>query len=194
MLVSLIPSLVGIIPSALLDDLLLRGKQAVPAFLYGTAWKKEKTADLVYLAICSGFKGIDTAAQPKHYRQDLVGQGIRRALNEYMLSRDDSIIQTKFTSFNGQDHNNMPYYPTASISDQVHTSIKSSLKNMRPLAEVSSSQSTIVDCLVLHSLLPTMAYTLEAWRAAETYVPHNIPYLGTSKVTLDILEQVYDAA
>lgn len=190
----MIRSLIGIMPSALLDNLLLHGKQVVPAFLYGTAWKKEKTADLVYLALCSGFRGIDTAAQPKHYREDLVGQGIRRALSEDRMSRDDLFIQTKFTSVNGQDPNRMPYDPTASISEQVHASIRSSLRNMRPLAEESSSESTYLDCLVLHSPLPTMAQTLEAWRAAETYVPHKIRYLGISNVSQGILEQLYDAA
>ena len=180
-------------PSALLDNLFLHGKQ-VPAFLYGTAWKKDKTADLVYQAICSGFRGIDTAAQPKHYREDLVGEGIRRALSEDKISRDDLFIQTKFTSVNGQDPNKMPYNPAASVSEQVHTSIKSSLQNIRPSAEESSSESTCLDCLVLHSPLPTMAQTLEAWRAAETYVPHRIRYLGISNVTLGILEQLYDSA
>ena len=181
-------------PSALFDNLFLHGKQAVPAFLYGTAWKKDKTADLVYLAMCSGFKGIDTAAQPKHYREDLVGQGIRRALSEDKITRDDLFIQTKFTSVNGQDPNQMPYNPTASISDQVDTSIRSSLGNMRPSAEESSSESAYLDCLVLHSPLPTMAQTIEAWRVAESYVPHKIRYLGISNVTLGILKQLYDAA
>ena len=181
-------------PSALLDNLLLHGKHAIPAFLYGTAWKKDKTADLVYQAICSGFRGIDTAAQPKHYREDLVGQGIRQALSEDKISRDQLFVQTKFTSINGQDPNKMPYDPTKSISEQVHTSIRSSLQNIRPSAEESSSESTYLDCLVLHSPLPTMALTLEAWRAAESYVPHKIRYLGISNVTLDILEQLYNAA
>ena len=181
-------------PSALFDNLLLQGKQAVPAFLYGTAWKKERTADLVYQAICSGFKGVDTAAQPKHYREDLVGQGLRRALSEHKISRDDLFIQTKFTSVNGQDPTNLPYDPATSISEQVHTSIRSSLSNMRPSAEESSSESTYLDSLVLHSPLPTMAQTLEAWRAAESYVPHKIRHLGISNVTLGILEQLYEAA
>ena len=194
MLNTAFPSLIGIMPSALFDSLLLHGKQAVPAFLYGTAWKKEKTADLVYLAICSGFKGIDTAAQPKHYREDLVGQGIRRALSEEKISRDALFVQTKFTTVNGQDPNKIPYDPNASISEQVHASIRSSLRNMRPSAEESSSESAYLDCLVLHSPLPTMAQTLEAWRAAETYVPHKIRYLGISNVTLEILEQLYEAA
>ena len=80
-------------PTALFERLSLHGsKQVVPAFLYGTAWKKERTADLVYQALSSGFKGIDTAAQPKHYREDLVGEGIRRALDVGKVSRDDLFV------------------------------------------------------------------------------------------------------
>lgn len=81
-------------PSALFESLHLQtSKQMIPAFLYGTAWKKEKTADLVYQAICSGFTAIDTAAQPKHYREDLVGDGIRRALDEGKIRRDDLFVR-----------------------------------------------------------------------------------------------------
>jgi len=38
-----------------------------PAFLYGTAWKEERTAALTELAVRSGFRGIDTANQRRHY-------------------------------------------------------------------------------------------------------------------------------
>lgn len=41
----------------------------IPKLLYGTAWKKEKTCDYVVQAIQLGFKGIDTAAQKKHYNE-----------------------------------------------------------------------------------------------------------------------------
>ena len=33
----------------------------VPSFMYGTAWKKEATRELVELAVTSGFTAIDTA-------------------------------------------------------------------------------------------------------------------------------------
>ena len=80
-------------PSALFENLVLHSsKQVLPAFLYGTAWKKEKTAELVYQALCSGFRAVDTAAQPKHYREDLVGDGIRRAINEGKVSRDELFV------------------------------------------------------------------------------------------------------
>lgn len=36
--------------------------------LYGTAWKAERTAKLVQQALEAGFRGIDTAAQPRHYQ------------------------------------------------------------------------------------------------------------------------------
>lgn len=181
-------------PSALLDTLLLHGKQAIPPFIYKTIGKKENTAALVYKAIISGYKGVDTAALPKHYREDLAGAGVRRALSEGKISRHEMFIQSHFVSVNHQDHNETPYDPTASISEQVHTSIRSSLRHMRPSEEESSSESTYLDCLVLHNPLPTMAQTLEAWRTAETYVPHKIRYLGTSLFTRGTLEQLYDAA
>ena len=37
--------------------------------IYGTAWKKERTAELVVAAVLAGFRGIDTACQPKHYQE-----------------------------------------------------------------------------------------------------------------------------
>jgi hypothetical protein len=40
----------------------------MPRLIYGTAWKKEATTSLVIKAILNGFRGIDTACQPKHYR------------------------------------------------------------------------------------------------------------------------------
>ena len=36
-------------------------KKIMPKMLYGTAWKKERTTDLVVQAVLNGFKGIDTA-------------------------------------------------------------------------------------------------------------------------------------
>jgi diketogulonate reductase-like aldo/keto reductase len=37
---------------------------------------------LVYKALEVGFRALDTSAQPKHCREDLVGEGIRRAIRE----------------------------------------------------------------------------------------------------------------
>ena len=48
----------------------------VPDFLYGTAWKEDRTAALSELALRAGFRGIDTANQRRHYLEAGVGEGI----------------------------------------------------------------------------------------------------------------------
>ena len=49
----------------------------LPSFLYGTAWKEERTAGLVELALQQGFRGIDTANQRKHYFEAVIGEAAR---------------------------------------------------------------------------------------------------------------------
>ncbi len=66
---------------------------AMPPMMYGTAWKKERTADLVYEAIKAGFRGIDTAAMKKHYDEALAAEGIRRAIREGLVSRKDLFVR-----------------------------------------------------------------------------------------------------
>jgi diketogulonate reductase-like aldo/keto reductase len=46
----------------------------VPDFLYGTAWKENRTAALTELALRTGFRAIDTANQRKHYHEAGVGE------------------------------------------------------------------------------------------------------------------------
>ena len=80
--------------SALLSQLTLSGGETkIPALIYGTAWKKERTKELVVQAIQSGFVGVDTAAQPKHYREDLVGDALRLVLLEGTLRRPDVYVR-----------------------------------------------------------------------------------------------------
>lgn len=67
----------------------------IPPLLYGTAWKGEATPSLVLQAFASGFKGIDTAGQPKHYREDLVGVAIEQAEKQLGLRREALWLQTK---------------------------------------------------------------------------------------------------
>ncbi|OJJ32755.1 hypothetical protein ASPWEDRAFT_42781 [Aspergillus wentii DTO 134E9] len=163
----------------------------LPVFIYGTAWKKDQTADLVHQALQAGFRAVDTAAQPKHYREDLVGEGIRRAIHDGTVRREDLHLQTKFTSVQGQSPDNMPYDPTASVADQVHASINSSFKHLRPSDDPESAKDAYIDMLILHSPLLTMAKTIEAWRAFETYVPHRIRNLGISNCTLPVLKELF---
>lgn len=157
------------------------------SMLYGTAWKKSQTSALVTQAIAAGFRGIDTAAQPKHYQEDLVGQSIRSTISSNIVNREDLYIQTKYTSFAGQDPNSLPYNPSDSITSQVQSSIASSLSNLR---HGHSVKEAYIDCLVLHSPLPTFSETLEAWSAMSAYVPSRIRKLGISNVTLPVLRSL----
>jgi diketogulonate reductase-like aldo/keto reductase len=67
----------------------------IPKLIYGTAWKKERTADCVEMAVLCGFRGIDTACQPKHYEEQLVGVALQRVY-EQGISREELFLQTKF--------------------------------------------------------------------------------------------------
>ena len=64
----------------------------IPYLVYGTAWKKDQTRVLVYRALEAGFRGVDTAAQPKHYQEDLVGEGIREAILNGVMKRDELYV------------------------------------------------------------------------------------------------------
>ena len=67
-----------------------------PSFVYGTAWKKDATTELVKKAVRAGFKAIDTANQAKHYSEELVGEALA-ALALEGVSRESLWLQTKFT-------------------------------------------------------------------------------------------------
>ena len=70
--------------------------QHIPWIAYGTAWKKDHTTRVVQMALDCGFTAIDTANQPKHYQEPLVGQALKK-LWEEGAPRDKFFIQTKFT-------------------------------------------------------------------------------------------------
>jgi len=101
---------------------------AMPAFMYGTAWKKEATTGLVLEAVKAGFRAIDTANQLIHYDEARVGEALLRMADEG-LTRAHVFLQTKFTPVNGQDHRT-PYDRTASITAQVEQSFASSLAHL----------------------------------------------------------------
>lgn len=163
-----------------------------PALTYGTAWKKDQTKPLVKEALKQGFRRVDTAAQPKHYQEHLVGEALREAFTEGIVSREDVYVQTKYTTPAGQDLSNIVYDPNAPLEEQLHTSVASSLKNLRP--EQDETAASYLDCLLLHSPLPTIEKTLQAWRVLETYVPHQIKALGISNVTLPVVREIYNTS
>tara|TARA_B100000959_G_scaffold267973_1_gene312126 strand:- start:751 stop:1599 length:849 start_codon:yes stop_codon:yes gene_type:complete len=130
----------------------------MPGLIYGTAWKKERTADLVVKAIQAGFKGIDTACQPRHYNESLVGEALNR-LKEQGIERDSLFLQTKFTSLDGQDPEQVPYDKNSPIESQVIQSFKTSKKNL---------QTEFLDSLVLHSPMAPHSLLMKVWNAMET--------------------------
>src|SRR5947209_20625170 len=105
----------------------LAQRSPLPTFLYGTAWKEDRTAALTELAIRTGFRGIDTANQRRHYYEAGVGQGLAASYRAGVVSRQDLFLQTKFTYRPGQDHR-LPYDPAAPLSTQVAHSLASSLE------------------------------------------------------------------
>ncbi|KAF1815000.1 aldo-keto reductase-like protein [Eremomyces bilateralis CBS 781.70] len=164
-----------------------------PAFIYGTAWKKAETTRLVQEALASGFTAVDTAAQPKHYREDLVGKALRNSFESDIISRERLFLQTKFTAPGGQSLSNIPYNPDDELQVQIETSVKSSFRNLRPREETESENETYIDCLLLHSPLDTLESTVQAWKVLESYVPKRIRHLGISNVDLQILQGLYDS-
>lgn len=61
-------------------------------FIYGTAWKKDQTKELVKEALAAGFRCFDTAAQLKHYREESVGEALREAISEGIVKREQIYV------------------------------------------------------------------------------------------------------
>jgi diketogulonate reductase-like aldo/keto reductase len=129
----------------------------MPPIIYGTAWKKDRTADLVVKAIQSGFRGIDTACQPKHYNEPRVGTALHR-LKDQGIKREDLFLQTKFTPLSGQDLKQLPYDKNSPVEEQIAQSFETSIKNL---------QTEYVDSLILHSPMAPHTLLMRAWKAME---------------------------
>jgi diketogulonate reductase-like aldo/keto reductase len=157
-----------------------------PGILYGAAWKKTRTEELVRKAIQQGFRGIDTACQPKHYHEPGVGAGVSACLKGG-LTRADLYLQTKFTPLGGHDPKRIPYDPKAPPAQQVAQSFEVSLRNL---------QTGYVDCLVLHSPLSDAGEAAQVWQAMEAiFDAGGAKQLGISNCySLDCLEELYRSA
>lgn len=158
----------------------------MPSLIYGTAWKEARTADLVETAVKAGFRGIDTACQPKHYHEAGVGDALKR-LEAQGIDRSELFVQTKFTPLSGQDPSRIPYDPNASLELQVAQSFESSKRNLR---------TSYVDSLVLHSPLFPYAALQKVWEAMQTlYRSGSARQLGISNCyDLELLMRLYDDA
>ena len=102
-----------------------------PMLKYGTAWKKEATADLVEKAVKAGFRHIDTACQPRHYNEAGVGDGWVAAARSLNLDRRDVWIQSKFSGLNAHDPDKVPYDVDAPLEERVRQSLEKSLENLK---------------------------------------------------------------
>ncbi len=156
----------------------------IPDFLYGTAWKEDRTSALTELAIRSGFRAIDTANQRKHYFEAAVGEGLAAAYRAGLVTRADLFLQTKFTYQDGQDHR-LPYDPSAELSLQVAQSMASSLEHLG---------TDHVDSFVLHGPASHSHWTtddFETWQAMiKERDAGRTRLLGVSNISLAQLQQM----
>ncbi|MFW3440550.1 aldo/keto reductase family protein [Aliarcobacter butzleri] len=159
----------------------------IPNMIYGTAWKKENTTALVFEALKQGFRAIDTACQPRHYREDLVGFALQKAYDEQIVKREDLFIQTKFTPIDGQDKNNMPYLESDEIEIQVEKSFETSKKNLK---------TNFIDAYILHSPVYPENKLQKVWQKMEEFVDaREVGQLGISNCyDLDVLVYIYNNA
>jgi diketogulonate reductase-like aldo/keto reductase len=157
---------------------------SIPSFVYGTAWKEDRTAALTELAICSGFRAIDTANQRRHYFEAAVGQGLAAAYRAGLVMRAGLFLQTKFTYQEGQDHR-LPYDPAATLSLQVAQSLASSLEHLG---------TDHVDSFVLHGPASRSHWTpadFETWQAMiKERDAGRTRLLGVSNISLGQLQQM----
>jgi diketogulonate reductase-like aldo/keto reductase len=152
----------------------------VPNFMYGTAWKKERTTALVQMAIGEGFRAIDTANQQKHYNEALVGEALQQAYSHGELTRQDFFLQSKYSHGQWRDS-------TLSYKDQVKQSLKQSLEHL---------QTSYLDSLLLHGPLNKKSPTLpegdwEVWRELERQQRQGaVRSIGVSNVNNDQLKEL----
>ena len=155
----------------------------IPSFMYGTAWKKEATVQLVELAVASGFKAIDTANQLIHYQEALVGEALQ-ALAKNGIKRESLFLQTKFTSVDGQG-GRQPYDACADITTQVKQSFDSSLAHLH---------TDYVDSYVLHAPYSRRGLgeaDWEVWAAMEAlYESGKTKMIGVSNITAPQLAEL----
>ena len=160
---------------------------SVPSFMYGTAWKKEATAQCVLLAVESGFRAIDTANQLIHYQEALVGEALK-SLDQQGVKRNTLFIQTKFTPAGGQDHRT-PYDPRADLTTQVEQSFASSLTHLA---------TDYVDSYVLHAPFSRRGLgeaDWEVWSAMEAlYQSGKTKMIGVSNIAAGQLTELCQRA
>jgi diketogulonate reductase-like aldo/keto reductase len=155
-----------------------------PTIIYGTAWKEDRTAKLVEMAVRAGFRAIDTANQRRHYFEAGVGEALAKLYRAGAVKREELFLQTKYTYRPGQD-DRLPYDPQAPLATQVAQSMASSLEHLG---------TDYVDSYVLHGPASGNGWThydAEVWSAMKKQrEAGRARVLGVSNVRLGHLQQM----
>mmetsp|Transcript_6379 Transcript_6379/g.11105 ORF Transcript_6379/g.11105 Transcript_6379/m.11105 type:complete len:382 (+) Transcript_6379:43-1188(+) len=166
-----------------------------PTLMYGTLWSggggamtehsKDVTAELVYKAIKSGFRHVDTACQPRHYNEGGVGDGWTAAARDLDLRREDIWIQTKFTGLNAHDPISRPYDANAPLEDRVSQSLEKSLDSLK---------TDYVDSWLMHAPEKSWDNHWKIWNTMESAVDEGkVRQLGISNFyKLEDVQWAYD--
>ncbi|KHE90656.1 MAG: aldo/keto reductase [Candidatus Scalindua rubra] len=158
-----------------------------PSFIYGTAWKEDATTDLVIKAVSAGFSAIDTANQPRHYQEHLVGKALLKLAGKG-INREGLFLQSKFTPADGHDQR-IPYDPSVNLTTQVRQSFESTLKNLH---------TDYLDSYLLHGPYSQPGLgdeDWEVWRAIEEiYNTGKAGVIGISNVNIMQLEILTEKA
>jgi diketogulonate reductase-like aldo/keto reductase len=139
------------------------------------------------MAVSTGFSGIDTANQPRHYQEHLVGEALLK-LSGKGIKREDLFLQSKFTPADGQDHR-IPYDPSADLTTQVKQSFESSLKNLH---------TDYLNSYLLHGPYSHPGLGNEDWEVwsaiEELYKSGKARFIGISNVNIEQLELLTEKA
>ena len=154
----------------------------IPLLLYGTAWKEGETERLTSLALDTGFRGIDSANQKRHYNELMTGRAVSKAISSGKLLRHELFLQSKFTFSRGHTEGEEPYDSAASIGEQVRASFRSSLRNFG---------TTYLDSYIIHGPIKRPGLSqedVEAWLALEElYNEGQVRAIGVSNFNYDQL-------
>ncbi|KAM7217773.1 NADP-dependent oxidoreductase domain containing protein [Rhypophila decipiens] len=179
---------------------------AMPMMIYGTAWKKDKTAELVYEAIKAGFRGVDSGVG-EHYNEPGVGEGLGRAFDEGLVKRKDLWIQTKISSLDDgrfPDRDMKARWPHLEPRiGRIIASVLESLDDLFPSSSSSSSspseenqESSYIDSLLLHethAYQPADILTMIDILKHLSLLPQRIRSLGVCNTTQSQLKSLEKA-
>jgi len=162
---------------------------AMPLLLYGTAWKKERTEELVKLAFRNGFRGIDSANQGRHYNEAGTGTAVAASVAKGLSTRGELFLQSKYTYPRGHESGSEPYDVAATVREQVRQSFASSLQKFG---------TDYLDSYLLHGPLVKKrlrSSDLEVWATLEElYAEGRVRAIGVSNFDAHQLSELISSA